>query len=296
VRRDGDESRGARVESGKNRCAQRGKRSAMAVRACNDAVSPNRFSEAPTPDAIDKRNVYRRLFTQRAQELRNDTHVTHAHFIYHGFARPDSGRRAAGLNGHAACTTAQYAPAGMPAQVAKSRMETAMATKAAQNASSNGTPRPGRWWRRWVITCLVWAVPVVALGVKEMVAEMLYDSADIQVSLDRWVLTDAQRAMPAADHCTGTLDAARQTGCPAPILASNTALRDAAINELHVRRMSQITGFLQALFVYWVIPCAFILGVGLVCGVIRRALRRPPPALAAGQIGQPGASVERPRS
>ena len=169
-----------------------------------------------------------------------------------------------------------------------------MATKAAQNASGNGPRRPGRWWRRWVITCLVWAVPVVALGVKEMVAEMLYDSADIRVSLDRWVLTDAQRALPAAAHCTGTIDAARQAGCPPSVVDANAVSRDAAVNELHVRRMAQITGFFQALFVYWVLPCAFILAVGLVFGLIRRALRRPAPAMSVGQAGPTG--IDRPRT
>ena len=169
-----------------------------------------------------------------------------------------------------------------------------MATKAAQNASGNGVKRPGRWWRRWVITCLVWAVPVVALGVKEMVAEMLYDSADIHVSLDRWVLTDAQRALPAAVHCTGALDAARQAGCPAPIVDANAALRDAAAADLHVRRTAQIMGFFQALVVYWVIPCVFILAVGLVLGLIRRALRRPAPAMSVGQAGATG--IDRPRT
>jgi len=166
-----------------------------------------------------------------------------------------------------------------------------MATKAAQNATGK---RPGRWWRRWIITCLIWAVPVVALGVKEMVAEMLYDSADLRASIDRWDLTEAQRALPAADRCTGTIDAARAAGCPASIVDANVVRRSAATEELHVRRMAQITGFFQALVVYWVIPCAFILAVGLVCALIRRALRRPAPAMSVGQAG-PSTPVNTPR-
>ncbi|RKP44230.1 hypothetical protein [Pararobbsia silviterrae] len=157
-----------------------------------------------------------------------------------------------------------------------------MATKAAQDAAGK---RPGRWWRRWIITCLVWAVPVVALGLKEMVAEMLYDSADLRVSIGRWNVTEAQRAMPGVAQCTGTLDAARAAGCPAAIVDANAASRDAAVSELHVRRIAQITGFFQAVVVYWVIPCVFVLCVGLVCGLIRRALRRPAPAISVGQAG-----------
>ncbi|HTJ94931.1 MAG TPA: hypothetical protein VL424_17705 [Pararobbsia sp.] len=167
-----------------------------------------------------------------------------------------------------------------------------MATKATGNASGDRPKRPGRWWRRWVITCLVWAVPVVALGVKEMVSEMLYDSADLKVTVGRWALSDTQRALPGSARCAGTLEAARQAGCPAAIIESNAALRDAAVSELHVRRMAQITGFFQALVVYWVIPCAFVLVVGLLLGMVRRALRRPSAALPVGQVGVTG--VDRP--
>lgn len=157
-----------------------------------------------------------------------------------------------------------------------------MATHATQNTPGK---RPGRWWRRWIITCLVWAVPVVALGVKEMVSEMLYDSADLNVTLTRWTLTDAQRTLPGADRCTGALDAARQAGCPSPIVDANAALRDAAKSDLHGRRVAQIGGFFQAIVVYWVIPCAFLLGVGFACGLIRRALRRPAAVPAAQPRG-----------
>ncbi len=160
-----------------------------------------------------------------------------------------------------------------------------MATQASEHPHAK---RPGRWWRRWVITCLVWAVPVVALGVKEMVAEMLYDSADLSASLERWTIPSAQLALPGAAHCVGTLEAARAAGCPASIVESNAALHDSASAELHVRRMAQITGFFQAVFVYWVIPCAFILAVGLVCGLIRRSLRRPPTPRPAAPIATVG--------
>lgn len=178
-----------------------------------------------------------------------------------------------------------------------------MATDATRKAT--GGKRPGRWWRRWIIACLVWAVPVAALGLKEMVSEMLYDSADINVSLNRWVLSDAQRTLPHADQCTGAIDAARQAGCPPPIVDANAALRDAALGELHVRRVAQITGFFQAVVVYWALPCAIVLGIGLVCGLIGRALRRPAstrPAMPSAQAGATpvaanGASpIEPPRS
>lgn len=161
-----------------------------------------------------------------------------------------------------------------------------MATDATLKAAS--AKRAGRWWRRWIITCLVWAVPVVALGLKEMVSEMLYDSADVKVSLNRWVVSDAQRALPGADRCSGDIDAARQAGCPSAVADANAASREAVLNDLHVRRLAQVTGFFQAVVVYWVLPCAILLGIGLVCGLIGRALRRPPqaaPTLSGKQAG-----------
>lgn len=166
-----------------------------------------------------------------------------------------------------------------------------MATK----ATGTATPKPrGRWWRRWMITCLVWAVPVVALGVKEMVSEMLYDSADLKVTLDRWVLTDAQRLLPGVLHCTGELDTARAGGCPAAIVDANQALRTEAVAEVHTRRAAQVAGFFEAAILYWLTPCIFILAVGIVLALIRRALRRPPPKIAASPPGTAG-SAERPR-
>jgi hypothetical protein len=170
-----------------------------------------------------------------------------------------------------------------------------MATKATGTATGK---RPGRWWRRWLITCLVWAVPVVALGVKEMVSEMLYDSADLQVALDRWDITDAQRTLPGIDHCAGALEAARATGCPAVVIESNQASRAAAIADIHTRRGAQVAGFFQALIVYWVTPCLFILAVGIVMALIRRALRRPPPATTSSRPAgktSTASSAERPR-
>ena len=166
-----------------------------------------------------------------------------------------------------------------------------MATKA--TGTANPKPR-GRWWRRWMITCLIWAVPVVALGVKEMVSEMLYDSADLTVALDRWVLTDAQHNLPGASHCAGTLDAARANGCPAAVVDANQALRTEAIAEVHTRRAAQVAGFFEAAILYWVTPCLFILAVGIVLALIRRALRRPPPTIVATPPARVG-SAERPR-
>jgi hypothetical protein len=166
-----------------------------------------------------------------------------------------------------------------------------MATKATGTATRK--PR-GRWWRRWMITCLVWAVPVAALGVKEMVSEMLYDSADLKVTLDRWVLTDAQRTLPGFTHCTGTLEAARAAGCPVAVIDANLKLRDKAVAEVHTRREAQVAGFFEAAVLYWVTPCIFILAIGIVLALIRRALRRPPPKLPATPSGSVG-TAERPR-
>jgi hypothetical protein len=161
-------------------------------------------------------------------------------------------------------------------------------------AKTTGTAtrkQPGRWWRRWIIICLIWAVPVVALGVKEMVSEMLYDSADLKVTLDRWVIGDTQRRLSGVTHCTGTLDAARSAGCPAVILTANLALRDEAIAEIHARREAQVAGFFEAAMLYWMIPCLIVLAIGIVLALIRRVLRRPPPKGPVGSVGP----AERPR-
>jgi hypothetical protein len=166
-----------------------------------------------------------------------------------------------------------------------------MATKATGTATRK--PR-GRWWRRWMITCLIWAVPVVALGVKEMVSEMLYDAADLKVTLDRWVLTDAQHTLPGFTHCAGTLEEARAAGCPGAVIEANRTLREQAIAEVHTRREAQIAGFFEAAILYWVTPCLFILAVGIVLALIRRALRRPPPKVAAASSSSAG-TAERPR-
>ncbi|CAB3799460.1 hypothetical protein [Pararobbsia alpina] len=166
-----------------------------------------------------------------------------------------------------------------------------MATKATETATRK---QPGRWWRRWMVICLVWAVPVVALGVKEMVSEMLYDSADLKVTLDRWVLSDPQHKLPGSTHCTGTLEAARAAGCPAVIVDANLALRNEAIAEVHTRRVTQVAGFFEAAIFYWVMPCVFILAVGIVLALIRRVLRRPPSTPSAGPPGSVG-TAERPR-
>jgi hypothetical protein len=166
-----------------------------------------------------------------------------------------------------------------------------MATKATGTVTRK---QRGRWWRRWMITCLVWAVPVVALGVKEMVSEMLYDSTDLKVTLDRWVLSDAQRALHGVIHCAGTLEAARAAGCPAVVVDANLALRNEAVADVHTRREAQVAGFFEAAILYWVTPCVFILAVGIVLALIRRALRRPPPNIPAAPPGPVG-TAERPR-
>lgn len=136
--------------------------------------------------------------------------------------------------------------------------------------------RHNRWWRRWVIAALIWAVPVVLVAVREIHDELVYNEADLQKSLNSWTLTAAQLASPAAARCHGTPAQALTSGCPASIVALNAANFKAARDEFSLRRNTLFSYIGQAIFGYWVVPCLFVLAVGLLAAGVRRSLRRTP--------------------
>ena len=136
--------------------------------------------------------------------------------------------------------------------------------------------RQNRWFRRWLIVIVFWAVPVAIVAIREIRDEMAYNIDDLNRALTTWELTDAQRAAGAAALCRGTADEARHAGCPAAVLTANAARQQEARDEYTLRR-NTLAGYLWHAFVgYWVVPAAFLFALGLVIAGIRRALRRPP--------------------
>ncbi|PCE28658.1 hypothetical protein BWP39_00270 [Paraburkholderia acidicola] len=135
--------------------------------------------------------------------------------------------------------------------------------------------RQNRWFRRWLVVIVFWAVPVLIVAVREIHEEMAYNAVDLEHALTTWDFTDAQRAAGAPARCHGKPDEARAAGCPADVLAANAARQQDAIDEYSVRR-STLAGYLWHAFVgYWVVPAAVLFGFGLVIAGVRRALRRP---------------------
>ena len=135
--------------------------------------------------------------------------------------------------------------------------------------------RQNRWFRRWLVVIVFWAVPVLIVAVREIHEEMAYNAVDLEHALTTWEFTDAQRAAGAPARCRGKPDDARAAGCPADVLAANAPRQQEAIDEYSVRR-STLAGYLWHAFVgYWVVPAAVLFGFGLVIAGVRRALRRP---------------------
>ena len=133
-----------------------------------------------------------------------------------------------------------------------------------------------RWFRRWLVVIVFWAVPVAIVAVREIQEEMAYNAVDLQRSLTTWDLTDAQRAGGALARCHGEPDEARAAGCPAAVLAANAPRQQEARDE-YALRGSTLAGYLWHAFVgYWVVPAVTLFLIGMVIGGIRRALRRPP--------------------
>jgi hypothetical protein len=132
-----------------------------------------------------------------------------------------------------------------------------------------------RWFRRWLMVVVFWLVPVMIVAVREAQDEMAYNRADLQRALTTWTFSDAQRDAGAPLRCRGTLEAARASGCPADVLAANTARQQQALDE-YAQRRSALVGYLWDAFVgYWVAPAAALLGLGIVIRGLRRVLRRP---------------------
>ena len=129
-----------------------------------------------------------------------------------------------------------------------------------------------RWFRRWLVVIVFWAVPVAIVAVREIQEEMAYNAVDLERSLTIWDLTDVQRAAGAAARCHGEPDEARAAGCT----AANAPRQQEARDEYTLRR-STLAAYLWHAFVgYWVVPAVTLFLIGMVIGGIRRALRRPP--------------------
>jgi hypothetical protein len=132
-----------------------------------------------------------------------------------------------------------------------------------------------RWFRRWLMVIVFWLVPVMIVAVREIQEEMAYNRADLQRALTTWVFTDAERDAGAPLRCHGTLQAAREAGCPEAVLSANAQRQQEARDEYAMRR-STLAGYLWHAFVgYWIVPALVLLGVGMLIGGVRRALRRP---------------------
>ena len=132
-----------------------------------------------------------------------------------------------------------------------------------------------RWFRRWLLVIVFWAVPVMIVAVNEMREQLAYNNVDLDTRIVHLALhrraTRARRTR--ARH--GSLDQARASGCP-PTCSPRMrpGIRKPSTNMLD--RRSMLSDYLWHAFVgYWVVPAAFLFGVGVVIGGIRRALRRP---------------------
>jgi hypothetical protein len=132
-----------------------------------------------------------------------------------------------------------------------------------------------RWFRRWLMVIVFWLVPVMIVAVREIQEEMAYNQADLQRALTTWVFSDAERTAGDPLRCHGTAQAARADGCPDAVLSANAQRQQEARDEYATRR-STLAGYLWHAFVgYWVVPALVLLGVGMLIGGVRRALRRP---------------------
>jgi hypothetical protein len=142
-----------------------------------------------------------------------------------------------------------------------------------------------RWLRRWLVVIVFWAVPVAIVEVNEIREEMAYNAVDLERALTTWNFTDAQRAAGAPARCHGEPDEAQAAGCPADVLAANASRQQDARNEYSVRR-STLTAYLWHAFVgYWVVPSVALFLTGVLIGMVRRALRRPPPVKSPANHG-----------
>jgi hypothetical protein len=132
-----------------------------------------------------------------------------------------------------------------------------------------------RWFRRWLVLIVFWAVPVMIVAANEIREQLAYDSADLSHALSSWSFTTAQRALPAIQRCHGLIDEARGAGCPQAVLSAKAALDQQAVVQ-YATRKSVLFGYLWTAFVgYWVVPAVTLFVLGAIIGVIRRSLRHP---------------------
>jgi hypothetical protein len=132
-----------------------------------------------------------------------------------------------------------------------------------------------RWFRRWLVLIIFWAVPVMIVAVNEIREQLAYDAQDLARIQSAWIFTDAQHASPAASRCHGSLDEARIAGCPPDVLAANAAKNQDAVEEYSIRRSVLFSYLWHAFVGYWIVPAVTLFLLGAVIGVIRRSLRRP---------------------
>jgi hypothetical protein len=132
-----------------------------------------------------------------------------------------------------------------------------------------------RWFRRWLVLIVFWAVPVMIVAANEIREQLAYDSADLSQTLSSWTFTAVQRTAPAVQRCHGLIDEARSAGCPQDVLAAKAALDQQAIAQ-YATRKSVLFGYLWTAFIgYWVVPAITLFVIGAIIGVIRRSLRHP---------------------
>lgn len=148
-----------------------------------------------------------------------------------------------------------------------------------------------RWFRRWLVVIVFWAVPVLIVAVNEIREEMAYNAVDLQRALTTWTFTDAQRAAGAAGRCHGDPDEAQAAGCPADVLSANAPRQQEARSEYAVRRTTLFAYLWHAFVGYWIVPAIALFVIGAVIGAVRRVLRRPaqpsPPAPSSPQVESP---------
>jgi hypothetical protein len=132
-----------------------------------------------------------------------------------------------------------------------------------------------RWFRRWLVLIIFWAVPVMIVAVNEIREQLAYDAQDLARIQSAWIFTDAQHASPAASRCHGSLDEARIAGCPPDVLAANAAKNQDAVEEYSIRRSVLFSYLWHAFVGYWIVPAVTLFLLGAVIGAIRRSLRRP---------------------
>jgi hypothetical protein len=134
----------------------------------------------------------------------------------------------------------------------------------------------GRWWRRWLIVTIAWAVPVMLVTVRDMQVQYDYNKADLNRSLKRWRMSDAQRVSGEASSCSGEVGQARAAGCPEAIVTANAPALQAAIDQYATRRHVLFSSAWQTAFGYWLAPSLLLLATGVLVAGVRRSLRRPP--------------------